>query len=833
MKKILIMFVALMASAPLVAAKYHSYADVEKYCFDTSRCDDGDVRACKTQKIGKYTWSYIIVESEGDEIAVIFKVVSTDSGKILPVAAVSPKPKGTIAIPDTLGGKPVVVIGSDAFKDCNELKSVKIPASVEYIYGFDECCSLTSFEVAKENPRYSSINGLLLYDEYRKCHEANIKDLAKRAKSDEEAKYELENRKDTECDFECILVQVPRGATHIDIPKHVTDIQWNFNECKNLKSITINGSSTGSIKPLACSGATRRREDPPLYDDQRGYLLSDGLLLSNYMDSSVIMACVAKGNVRIPKDVDSITAEPFRWCSGIKSFSVDRGNTACTAVNGLLLTKDGKAIIRGINGKVKIPDSVTSIWGYVISKDYIARMAEVLGSTVDNVTFNLERSIDTWAFDGCDVSSFSVGPKNLWFSSSDGHLLSKDGKRFIKGCNGMSKVHVPSGVEVIESNAFSDCSKVQTIVMPESVREIKGPFAACDKLKSVVFEGSSAVHTDDAFEGFGGKCKIYVPKGAEGWGTVPGTWHGSKIEYLNEAAPNAEMSEKVGMYTWSYRVAGNGVSEITAVTPKPKGGIEIPSKLGGKSVTAIGSRAFVGCKGMQSVKIPDTVKNVTPGVFKDCSKLAVIKVDKGNSTYSVVNGLLIEFLVREEIVEALLSVEEERKTMRNKLSDMDKELDGVDKKPDNEGIAQLKAQRESLKDQIQLLTRQKEDLEDELKGLFRGEKRYRLNAVPPALSSVDIPDIVTSIGDMAFSGCAKIEKLTIPKGISRIWKDAFVGCDHLTAITVDGDNSKYSSADGQLTSKDGKTILWSRKSQLYKNGKNAKGEKSSGTPKKK
>ena len=58
-------------------------------------------------------------------------------------------------------------------------------------------------------------------------------------------------------------------------------------------------------------------------------------------------------------------------------------------------------------------------------------------------------------------------------------------------------------------------------------------------------------------------------------------------------------TETVGGYTWTYRISGD-TAEIynygsTAISPKPTGPVTIPSILGGKPVTSIGSQAFSGC----------------------------------------------------------------------------------------------------------------------------------------------------------------------------------------------------------------------------------------------
>ena len=55
-----------------------------------------------------------------------------------------------------------------------------------------------------------------------------------------------------------------------------------------------------------------------------------------------------------------------------------------------------------------------------------------------------------------------------------------------------------------------------------------------------------------------------------------------------------------------------------------------------------------------------------------------------------------------------------------------------------------------------------------------------------ALSSVTIPNSVTSIGEEAFSGCYALTSVTIPNSVTSIGEKAFSGCRSLTNVTIPG-----------------------------------------------
>ncbi len=61
-----------------------------------------------------------------------------------------------------------------------------------------------------------------------------------------------------------------------------------------------------------------------------------------------------------------------------------------------------------------------------------------------------------------------------------------------------------------------------------------------------------------------------------------------------------------------------------------------------------------------------------------------------------------------------------------------------------------------------------------------------LLTLPATLTSITIPDGVTSLGDAAFYSCTSLTNVTLPNGVTNIGGFAFANCTSLTGITVPG-----------------------------------------------
>ena len=167
----------------------------------------------------------------------------------------------------------------------------------------------------------------------------------------------------------------------------------------------------------------------------------------------------------------------------------------------------------------------------------------------------------------------------------------------------------------------------------------------------------------------------------------------------------------------------------------------------GDSVTSIGHGAFSGCTSLTSVTIGDSVTSIGDSAFSDCTSLTSVTI--GDSVTSIGEGAF------DGCNSALYTEYELGKYVGNETNPYAVLIEVTNKNMSTYAIHP----------------------DTKVIGGYAFADCSRL-------TSITIPDGVTSIGGSAFSDCTSLTSVTIPDSVKSIGGLAFTYCDSLTSITI-------------------------------------------------
>ena len=162
---------------------------------------------------------------------------------------------------------------------------------------------------------------------------------------------------------------------------------------------------------------------------------------------------------------------------------------------------------------------------------------------------------------------------------------------------------ISNGQHFIADSAFSDCSSLSDITIPNSVTSIGNEaFYGCSNLSNITIPNSVTSIGDSAF----GRC----------------------VSLTNITIPNSVIS--LGDETFSICLNLTSIIIPNSVTNIGNGAFFKCSSLSSitipNSVTSIGSDAFYGCSSLSSITIPNSVISIGADAFNGCSNLSTITI---------------------------------------------------------------------------------------------------------------------------------------------------------------------------------------------------------------
>lgn len=304
----------------------------------------------------------------------------------------------------------------------------------------------------------------------------------------------------------------------------------------------------------------------------------------------------------------------------------------------------------------------------------------------------------------------------------------------------------------ISYGAFENCTNIKSITLPDTITYIyEKAFAGCTSLTSI--------NIPDSVKYIGGDENRYNVAGAfEGCTALTDISIGnSTIEICENAFYNTGYYNDFGNWDNDVLYIGNHLIRALYL-------IEGEYKIKDGTID-VAARAFYNCNSLTSVEIPESVSVINSGAF----------MWSGLTSVSFAENCKIATINRQVFWDSKITSIEIP--------------DSVTEICDSAFRGCYELTNVSFGENSKLTT-------------IGVEAFWECDS----LSDIAIPESVTTIDDFAFERSV-LSSITIPKSVKELGKGVFAGCKNLTSITVASDNKYFRVIEGDLYSRDGKTLV--------------------------
>ena len=338
--------------------------------------------------------------------------------------------------------------------------------------------------------------------------------------------------------------------------------------------------------------------------------------------------CISLTSVTIGNSVTSIENSAFYGCNKLvevinkSSLNITKGNNSNGSVGGYALNikTSGESDIVNKDGYL--------FYTYDNAHYLLSYMGAVTSLTLPDTDNGNNYEIYNYAFSGCSSLTSIIIPDSV----------TSIGNYAFYGCTGLTSITIPDSVTSIGNIAFYGCTGLTSVTIPDSVTSIGDrTFYGCTGLTSIIIPDSVTSIGIDAFMDCSSLTSVTIPDSVTSIG-IDAFSNCSSLTSITVDENNANYSSQDGILYNKNKTTiiqvPRGISRaitlpntLTSIADdafyKCSGltSITIPN-----SVTSIGDWTFYGCTGLTNITIPDSVTSIGNCAFCGCSSLTSITI---------------------------------------------------------------------------------------------------------------------------------------------------------------------------------------------------------------